>query len=346
MADLRRAGHEVYVVGGTVRDIMLQGTPKDLDILTTATPRQIKKLFRRCLIVGRRFPVAHVRMGDVLLEVSSFDTSATPDLTPLDAAAMLSKLQNGSNSFGKHAPLSVARRHNALARDFTVNALLYDPFSRVLYDYVDGVKDLQRRMLRCIGDPRKSFQQDPARMLRAIRLAARADLKLDEGAAAAIRELGPLTLALPSGRLQMELTSMMAHGAAARSIQLLWQFDLLDLMLPVHAAYLRDQKHPRQVKRARTDPLFQMLEQMDRHIQPHHPGPAALAVRSLQQRDGKSRGPSQDSTTTDEDEAPPDRGNLTWEQRRGLERRRKPKRNDNILQAVLQACNRAALSAV
>ena len=313
---LRSQGHETYIVGGTVRDILLGCTAKDVDILTSAEPQQVAPLFPRSFVVGRSFPICQVHVKGEVVEVSSFSTSADPSKIPLDAAAscsgrdsqrressralrrrlegktkgkkgrilrkddddddvdgdgeaqqlavadladslglattttttalILSSHTNGNRIVGVGRPSGPtwadARRENSIKRDFTVNALLYDPFSRILFDYAGGVADCATRTLRTIDDPVASFAQDPARILRGVRLAARAGLVIEESTADAMSAMVPLTSSLPYGRLQMEMAAMVTHGAAKMSVQLLWRFGLLEMLLPHIAVMLTVRK--------------------------------------------------------------------------------------------------------
>eukprot|EP00887_Chlorella_sp_A99_P000557 scaffold17.g557.t1 len=177
LARLRGAGHECYVVGGTVRDILLGGMPKDYDILTSAEPHQVRKLFGRCIVVGKSFPVCHVHTNNTVIEVSSFSTNADPTAIPDDGSSHLlgrHKHEGGGGGRGGRgraargagaeageaggATWAAARRDNANRRDFTVNALLYDPFSRLLFDYVGATPDCEARLLRTIAPAAASFQ--------------------------------------------------------------------------------------------------------------------------------------------------------------------------------------------
>jgi len=282
---LRTSGHEAFVVGGTVRDILLRRRPKDYDILTSADPQQVASLFSRALVLGRAFPICHVHQDGAVIEVSSLSTGIDAATVPRDAAAMAAEKKgwgskearerrrkkesqklksrgtadggdgsdmdtsgdgagrSGRAEFSAKNPNKPtwgdARRLNAQKRDFTVNGLLYDPFARLLFDYVGGIADCEARTLRTLGPAMESFTQDPARMLRAVRIAARAGLDIEGDTAAALGALGSKVATLKQGRLQMELAAMMAHGAASKSVQLLWRFGLLELLLPHHAVLLK-----------------------------------------------------------------------------------------------------------
>ncbi|WPT12575.1 Poly(A) polymerase I [Picochlorum sp. SENEW3] len=246
---LRKHGHEAYVVGGTVRDVLMQQqVPKDVDILTSADPSQVARLFKRSFLLGRNFPICHVHVGrGHVIEVSSFSTNADPAHIPLDYATLAAYASRskyvdstGGGVFAGGPTWAMARRENAIKRDFTMNALLYDPFTRILFDYVGGVEDCETKTLRTIESPDVSFSSDPARMLRALRLAARLGLRIDEDTKREILARRTDITSLSHGRLQMELNAMMAHGSAAESFSLLAAYGMMELMLPHHAEVDRD----------------------------------------------------------------------------------------------------------
>lgn len=248
---LRKHGHEAYVVGGAVRDVLMQQqVPKDVDILTSADPSQVARLFKRSFLLGRNFPICHVHVGrGCVIEVSSFSTNADPAHIPLDYAmhaayAARSKEQyvdsTNAGVFAGGPTWAMARRENAMKRDFTMNALLYDPFTRVLFDYVGGVEDCETKTLRTIDPPEVSFGLDPARMLRGLRLAARLGLRIDDDTRGEMIARRKDVTSLSHGRLQMELNAMMAHGSAAESFSLMAEYGLVELMLPHHADVDRD----------------------------------------------------------------------------------------------------------
>lgn len=287
MRRLKDAGYETFLVGGAVRDALLGGTPKDFDILTSARTSQVRTLFKpkyRCLVVGKRFPVAHVVVGGRIVEVSSFATSTTEELPP-DAAGLARGPRANLRSRKKAAVAAWndARQANALARDFTVNSLLYDPFDRVLYDYTGGVEDCKSKTLRAIGDPNLSFAADPARILRAIRLAARAGLTIEQQTASAIAAGAALVPSLGQGRLSMELAALFSHGAAAPAAALLWRFRLLDLLMPAHAAHMQRHKAARRPRAADKvpPPLLRALAGLDAHVSTAQPAEPALWAAAL-----------------------------------------------------------------
>lgn len=158
---LQEAGHKAYVVGGAVRDIIVGQTPKDFDVATSATPEEVRALFRRSRIIGRRFKIVHVMSGPETIEVSTFRAMQDAESSETDEHGRVLR----DNVFGSMA-------EDATRRDFTVNALYYDPTSETIIDYHHGVADLQQKTLRMIGDPRVRYREDPVRMLRAARLGA------------------------------------------------------------------------------------------------------------------------------------------------------------------------------
>src|SRR5690348_12185767 len=177
---LRQADHVAYLVGGSVRDLLLGRHPKDFDIGTSAHPYQVKKLFRNCWIIGRRFRLAHVKFGPKVIEVATFrrqvapgeevvqDGVPAPDPSTVEGAHLI----HHDNTFG-------TPEEDAFRRDFTINALFYDIATFSVIDYVGGLEDLHAGVVRSIGEPELRFKEDPVRMLRAVAFAARLDFSID-----------------------------------------------------------------------------------------------------------------------------------------------------------------------
>jgi poly(A) polymerase len=218
---LRESGFSAYVVGGAVRDLLLGIEPKDFDIATDARPEQIKPLFRRALIIGRRFRLVHVMMGAETVEVSTF-RAADPDTAEKDEHGRVLR----DNVFGTQA-------EDARRRDFTVNALYYDPASEEVVDFHGGLADLKKRVLRVIGDPTTRYREDPVRMLRAVRLAAKLGLTLDPATRAPIRELAPLMERVPPARLFDEMLKLLLSGHASACLRQLRDVGLHKGLLPL-----------------------------------------------------------------------------------------------------------------
>jgi poly(A) polymerase len=219
---LHQSGHLGYLVGGGVRDLLLGVRPKDFDVGTDAHPGQIKKLFRNCWIIGRRFRLAHVRFGSKTIEVATFRRQMPPEPQSPEAEAAP---HAGDNTFG-------TPEEDAFRRDFTVNALFYDIGTFSVIDYVGGLSDLESRVIRSIGDPNVRFLEDPVRMLRAVVLAARLDFTIDPPVLAAIaRHREAITLAAPA-RLMEETFKILRSGASERIFRSLTDVGLLEHIAP------------------------------------------------------------------------------------------------------------------
>jgi poly(A) polymerase len=219
---LHQSGHRAYLVGGGVRDLLLGLTPKDFDIGTDAHPGQIKKQFRNCWIIGRRFRLAHVRFGPKTIEVATFRRQMPPEPQSPEAEAAP---HAGDNTFG-------TPEEDAFRRDFTVNALFYDIATFSVIDYVGGLQDLQERVIRSIGDPNVRFLEDPVRMLRAVVLAARLDFTIDPPILEAIdRHREAIGLSAPA-RLMEEHYKILRSGASERVFRMLRDVGLLQHIAP------------------------------------------------------------------------------------------------------------------
>src|SRR5438045_2861097 len=218
---LREAGFSSYVVGGAVRDLLLGIKPKDFDIATDARPEQIKPLFRRALIIGRRFRLVDGVLGAETVEASTF-RAADPDTAEKDEHGRVLR----DNVFGTQA-------EDARRRDFTVNALYFDPATEEVVDFHGGLADLKKRVLRVIGDPATRFREDPVRMLRAVRLAAKLGLTLDPAMREPIRSLAPLMDRVPPARLFDEMLKLLLSGHASACLRQLREVGLHKGLLPL-----------------------------------------------------------------------------------------------------------------
>jgi len=230
---LQESGYTAYLVGGSVRDLLLSRRPKDFDIGTSAHPYQVKKLFRNCWIIGRRFRLAHVRFGMKAIEVATFrknipagseaePAEAPPSPQGTDAADLLIK---HDNTFG-------TPEEDAFRRDFTINALFYDIANFSIIDYVGGLQDLKDGLLRCIGDPNDRFQEDPVRMLRAIVMASRLGFRIDEPVVKAIAKHRQLMATASPARLIEEYYKILRSGAAEVTFRALVEHRLLEPVTP------------------------------------------------------------------------------------------------------------------
>jgi poly(A) polymerase len=218
---LREAGFSAYVVGGAVRDLLLGIAPEDFDIATDARPEQIRPLFRRALIIGRRFRLVHVMLGGDTVEVSTFRGADTATAEKDEHGRVLR-----DNVFG-------TQEEDARRRDFTVNALYYDPASEEIVDFHGGLDDLKKRMLRVIGDPETRYREDPVRMLRGVRLAAKLGLTLEAETRAPIRSLAPLMERVPPARLFDEMLKLLLSGHASACLRQLRDVGLHKGLLPL-----------------------------------------------------------------------------------------------------------------
>ncbi|MCA8970566.1 MAG: polynucleotide adenylyltransferase PcnB [Planctomycetes bacterium] len=222
VARLRRKGHESFLVGGCVRDLLLRRTPKDFDVATSARPRQVKSLFRNCRIIGRRFKLAHLHFEQKILEVSTFRRRPEQDQNEDDEEDLLIR---SDNAFGTAS-------EDAHRRDFTINALFLDPESDSIHDYVGGIEDIERGLVRTIGDPLTRIKEDPVRILRAIKFAARLGLSIDDATWTAMLEAAPDLSRSAPPRLLEEVTRLLRSGSALRSFQLLRACGALEVLLP------------------------------------------------------------------------------------------------------------------
>ncbi len=229
MYRLRRADHIAYLAGGGVRDLLLGRKPKDFDVVTDAHPREIKRLFRNCFLVGRRFRLAHIRYGDKIIETSTFRRQPPP---PADSAAEdATLLQKRHNTFG-------TPEEDARMRDFTINGLFYDIGTFSVIDHVGGQRDLDRKLIRCIGDPHLRFPEDPVRMIRAVRFASRMGFTIEKHTYRAIvRHHREIEKASPP-RLLEEIYRLFGFGTGHAAFHLLADTQLLRVLLPAIDAYV------------------------------------------------------------------------------------------------------------
>jgi poly(A) polymerase len=231
---LAQAGYKGYVVGGAVRDLLLGRSPKDFDVATDATPEQVRRLFRRSRLIGRRFQIVHVMCGRETIEVTTFRANGQKeaeeeDERPTDEHGRLLS----DNVFGSMAD-------DAARRDFTINALYYDPAREEVHDYFGGVADCRKRMLRMIGDPETRYREDPVRMLRAARFAAKLDFRIDEATRRPVAALAPLLTNIPRARIFDEALKLLLSGHALRGVHQLRAEGLHHGMLPLLDTILDD----------------------------------------------------------------------------------------------------------
>ncbi len=257
MEKLRSAGFTAYLVGGSVRDLLLDQKPKDFDISTSAEPEQIKKLFRNCILIGRRFRLAHIRFGQKVIEVATFRSGDTETDT----------LIVRDNKWG-------TPEQDVLRRDFTINGLFYDPSTQTIIDYVGGYPDIQKKVLRTIGQPFIRFRQDPVRMLRLIKFQARFGLDVDPPARIALLECRSEIVKSSPVRIQEELLRMLESSASEAFFRLMTEHGMLHLLMPVLGEYLESSEG---------EEVYPYLKEIDTtfHAPPNIPLDRSILLASL-----------------------------------------------------------------
>ncbi|WP_416203182.1 polynucleotide adenylyltransferase PcnB [Xanthomonas euvesicatoria] len=229
---LRESGFGAYLVGGAVRDLLVSGHPKDFDVATDATPEEVKALFRNCRLIGRRFRLAHVVFGREIIEVATFRAN-------VDDGSGDRELDNGrlvrDNVYG-------TIEDDAIRRDFTCNALYYAIEDFSVRDYCGGFEDVQARLMKLIGDPELRYQEDPVRMLRAVRLAAKLNFDIEAGTAEPIPRLAGLLSEAAPARLFEEILKLFLSGHGVASFEGLERYGLLGVLFPESAAALKSNR--------------------------------------------------------------------------------------------------------
>lgn len=264
LSRLRNKGHQAYLVGGAVRDLLLDGHPKDFDVATDATPEAVHALFRNSRIIGRRFRIVHVRFGREIIEVTTFRGHHENGESSGDSGNQARQSASGrllrDNVYG-------TLEEDAVRRDLTVNALYYDAGKFEVLDHVHGLEDLKRRSICIIGDPAKRYREDPVRMLRVLRFAAKLDFGIDEDTARAIPECASLLGDIPAARLFDEFLKLFVSGHAAGTLENLLEFDLLRYLFPESADILAEDDKARALVRAAMANTDQRISQ-DKPVTP------------------------------------------------------------------------------
>jgi len=227
---LNKGGYEAYLVGGGVRDILLGLKPKDFDIATNATPDEIKALFRNCRLIGRRFRLAHIVFGREIIEVATFRGHH-------DNATVQEKNCQKTSKQSEHGMLLRDNIYGTIdedaeRRDFTINALYYSSKDFKVYDFANGVKDVEDKIIRLIGDPETRYREDPVRMLRAIRFATKLDMKISPDTSAPIKELSTLMANIPAARMFEEFLKLFISGKAVANYEQLRSYNLFTYFFP------------------------------------------------------------------------------------------------------------------
>lgn len=225
IAQLQEKGYSAYLVGGGVRDLLLDGKPKDFDVATDATPEEIRSVFRNSRIIGKRFRIVHVRFGREIIEVTTFRGSHTNAQQKGEAAQSDKGMLLRDNVYGDI-------KSDALRRDFTINALYYNPQNGEILDFAGGMADLQERRIKIIGDASERYKEDPVRMLRAVRFCAKLAFTLDGATETPIYEHAGHLADIPSARLFEEVLKLFLSGYATSTLHKLREFGLLAYLFP------------------------------------------------------------------------------------------------------------------
>jgi poly(A) polymerase len=239
---LKEQGFSAYLVGGGVRDVLLGLHPKDFDVATDARPSQVRRTFRNSRIIGRRFRLVHVYFSEEIIEVSTFRANATPAITENSTEASQKIIQNELPAILLEDNTYGTIEQDAWRRDFTINALYYDIADRSVIDFTEGLPDLHNRVIRMIGDPVQRFHEDPVRLLRAIRLAAKLNFSIHPDTEKALLHLHYLIPHVPPARLFTEFLKIFFKGHAERSYQLLKKTGYLEILFPHTANIIK--KYP------------------------------------------------------------------------------------------------------
>lgn len=267
IARLEDENYQAYLVGGCVRDLLIGRTPKDFDVATSAHPRQIKRLFRNGRIIGRRFKLVHIQYGSHIVETATFRRDPFPKDSELEALESLDGRESAralddlliveDNEFG-------TAEEDARRRDFTVNALFLDPTRRTIIDYVGGLEDLERGVLRTIGDPNVRLAEDPVRILRAIKFGTRLGFRIDDDTWAAMCTIAPRLSKSAPPRVLEEILRLMRSGTALGAFRMLRACGALAVILPAIDRYLGQKDDPKAQARAET--FWRLLEALDADV--------------------------------------------------------------------------------
>lgn len=230
---LKEAGYDAYLVGGCIRDLLLGITPKDFDVTTNATPEQVKRVFRNCRLIGRRFRLAHVLFGNEIIEVATFRGHHSDDDADHTAAASNAGQLLRDNVYG-------SIDEDAERRDFDINALYYSIDDFAIYDFANGYDAIMARRINMIGDPETRYREDPVRMLRAVRFATKLDMQIAPATEAPIKALAPLLANIPPARLFEEVLKLFLNGKAQQNFEMLDQYGIIDVLFPVLSDTLHD----------------------------------------------------------------------------------------------------------
>ena len=237
---LQSRNFDAYIVGGAIRDICFNLKPKDVDIVTNATPYEIKRIFRGSRIIGKRFKLVHIGYGRNIIEVSTFRKNA------IIQNGFIKKDEKGKllrdNLFG-------SEKEDVQRRDITINSLLYDPNKRVIIDYFDGFDDIKNKKIKVIGDPKKRFIEDPMRIIRIIRISSKLNLQIDDKLSRIMITNLDSIKDIPSSRLFDEICKMFTNGHAVSCIDMLFDYDVIKILVPRLSVLMRNKKNLDKMKK-------------------------------------------------------------------------------------------------
>ena len=226
---LDKLGYTAYLVGGGVRDLLLGREPKDFDVGTSAKPNEVKHAFRNCFLIGRRFRLAHICFGRKVIETATFRQNSQ---TVGEIIEHASEGPFEDNTFG-------TPETDAYRRDFTVNGLFYNIRDFSVIDWVGGLKDLEKKVIRSIGDPMIRFREDPVRMMRAIKFASRLGFKIEKDTDRAMRKLHSMILSASAPRVCEEVFRLFPYGKSEEAFRMMWDYGLMDDLLPELAGFIK-----------------------------------------------------------------------------------------------------------
>ena len=231
---LQKAGFQAYLVGGCIRDLLSGETPKDFDVSTNATPEQVRRVFRNSRIIGRRFRIVHVVFGRDIIEVTTFRANQENDHNTFRHQASESGMLVRDNVYGRTLDEDAERR------DFTINAIYYDLKRGELIDYHAGLYDLRERVIDIIGDPEKRYAEDPVRMIRALRFAAKLGFKISKRTADPIKRMAPSLKEVSNARMFEEVNKLFLTGHGLQSFRILKEYGIFEILFPGLDEYLEN----------------------------------------------------------------------------------------------------------
>ena len=267
---LQRHGYEAYFVGGCVRDLMIGRTPKDFDVATSATPQDVRRLFRNGRIIGRRFRLVHVYYGNHIIETATFRRDPEKSSAADDDDLLITE----DNVFGTAA-------EDAKRRDFTVNGLFLDPATHEIHDYVNGLEDLDARILRTIGDADVRMAEDPVRIMRAIKFATRLDFRIEDATWQAMCRHAPDLQRSAPPRVFEEILRLLRSGASLGAFRMLRACGGLDVLLPQIAAHLGPRKGADEKSVERAEHFWRLLEALDSEVHAGFEPSTSVAIAVL-----------------------------------------------------------------